>query len=496
MKHLLLILLMGFQSWAAESEEEDYSARPRSFVNLIMGIDLDRALPPLPKKYKSDGDCIQKGVAKVVISTEINTLRFIPRGEGECTFLIKDEKGRIIAEFPVNVRKSKMEQVAKEVRALLGDIEGIQIKIINNRVVVDGQILLPSDMNRIVSVIRQFDGLADSIVTVSPLALKKITEFISRDINNPSVTVRSVNGFIILEGEVGAPDEKDRAEKIAKIYLPAKAKDRAVEEGQLKSPIAADYGIINDIIVQAAPPAPPAKTIQVVVHYVELKKDYSRSFDIGWRPSLAENMQVQFRQTAGESAVTELKGTISNLLPKLNWAKSHGHARVLESASIVVQDGKTGSVNSIQQIPYQISGGALSAPSTQNAEVGITTEVVPTVVSNGKDDSGQTINMQLAFSVSSGLPTATGVIVSKNNVKTEIAVRSGQSAAIGGLISNKQGVDYNKVPGGNSNPIINLYASKDFKKDQSQFVVFVTPVIKSSASSGAEKVKEKFRLRE
>ena len=33
-------------------------------------------------------------------------------------------------------------------------------------------------------------------------------------------------------------------------------------------------------------------------------------------------------------------------------------------------------------------------------------------------------------------------------------------------------------------------------QDQSQFVVFVTPIVKTSASSGSEQIKKKFRLRD
>ena len=74
-------------------------------------------------------------------------------------------------------------------------------------------------------------------------------------------------------------------------------------------------------------------------------------------------------------------------------------------------------------------------------------------------------------------------------------VRSGQSAAVGGLISSTTNTGYNKIPKGIKNPIISLYASKEFSKNQSQFVVFITPIIKSSASQGADRIKRKFRIR-
>ena len=41
-----------------------------------------------------------------------------------------------------------------------------------------------------------------------------------------------------------------------------------------------------------------------------------------------------------------------------------------------------------------------------------------------------------------------------------------------------------------------LYSAKDFRRNKNQFVVFVTPIIKASASQGSEGIKRKFRLRE
>jgi pilus assembly protein CpaC len=93
--------------------------------------------------------------------------------------------------------------------------------------------------------------------------------------------------------------------------------------------------------------------------------------------------------------------------------------------------------------------------------------------------------------------TSSGLIVATNQIVSKLVVRSTQSAAVGGLITNNSVTGYNKLPSGApANPILSLYTSKDFSRDQSQFVVFVTPIIRSSASAGAEKIKKKFRLRD
>ncbi len=110
--------------------------------------------------------------------------------------------------------------------------------------------------------------------------------------------------------------------------------------------------------------------------------------------------------------------------------------------------------------------------------------------------NSNTVSMDMNFSLSSllGLDGKGAPITSENAINTKISVRDKQSAAVGGLIRNATFTDYNRLPSGVKNPIINLYASKTFQRKQSQFVVFVTPVVKASASAGSEQIKKKFRM--
>jgi pilus assembly protein CpaC len=330
-------------------------------------------------------------------------------------------------------------------------------------------------------------------VSLSPVAQKKIAEYIARDINNPEITVRAVNGKFLLEG-VASEEDKINAEIIAKTYVPALILDGAVQDGVVKEPKPSNDGIVNLIRPKQAPAAPPSKMVQLVVHYVELKKDYSKGFRFQFTPGIDDKSGTKFSmggQNGSGGMVSELTGTIYNLLPKLNWAKSHGQARVLESASLIVTDGKTGKLNSSTDYPYVIS--TPQGPSTQFKKVGLTANITPTI-SGERSDS---INLGIDFEIDALVGDVGGTpITSQNKVNTEITVRSGQSAAIGGLIRTGSGTLYNdpqKVP---DNPIISLYASKDFRRNQSQFVIFITPVIKSSASAGSEKIKKKFKLRD
>lgn len=491
---LLLSFFVGSTTWG--QEDEDRATRPRKAMALTLGIEQDEKLPDsVSKGFKSGGDCKRLNIAEITFSEEINTLRFAPRREGLCTFTLKENKtGKIVAEYQVEVRKSRLDAVVREMQALLGDIEGINIKVVNNKVVVDGQILLPRDMNRIYNVVSQFGDQAASLVSLSPLAQKKIAEFIARDINNPEVEVRAVNDKFILQGWVSSPEESARAEIIAKTYIPALILEKAEMDNVVKRPRPANDGVINLLNIKQSAPPPPGKIIQMVVHYVELKKDYSRNFRFQFTPEIADGSSVSFQSgdRAPGGVGTSIMATISNLIPKLNWAKSHGHARVLESTSMIVQDGKTGIINAYTDFPYQIATD--KGQSTAFKPVGIASKITPMILGERSDS----INMEISFKIDALVgQTNTGApLTSTNQIETGIVVRSGQSAAVGGLIKSRTDTGYNRAPTEVKNPIISLYASKDFQRNQSQFVVFVTPIIKSSASAGSEKIKKKFRLRD
>jgi pilus assembly protein CpaC len=505
---LLLVAISSFtfaeSSWArkravasveqnsSEEEVDVKNEKNRKTVKLTIGTTSDESLPlGTPSSITFKGSF--KRVTEAQYSKENNTIRFLPKREGDAIMTILDSKGKVIRELILIVRKSSVDATMREMQALLGDIEGIQIKIVNNRVVVDGQVLLPRDMTRIHNVISQFPEEADTLVSLSPLAQRKIAEFIARDINNPEIQVRAVNDKFILEGVAGSEEEKQRAEIIAKTYIPPLIVERAVKDGVVKPPRPANDGVINLITIRPSAPPPPGKIIQLVVHYVELKKDYSKGFRFQFTPAIDDKTNLTFSSSSSEQGgvVTSLTGVINNLLPKLNWSKNHGHARILESTSMIVQDGKTGTINAYSEIPYQTQ--TKDGPSTGFKPVGIASRVTPVILGERSDS----LNLDIAFKIDALIGIdGNGPRTSTNQIETSIVVRSGQSAAIGGLIRNSSATGYNNPQGLPQSPLISLYASKDFQRNQSQFVVFITPIIKASASSGADKIKKKFRIQD
>ncbi len=478
----------------AAQEQELFDNRKnkykRRFIQLSTSVTHDEPLPiELPKSTIFRGD--YKAAVSATYLKSIKSIRFIGVKEGVGTLTIMDNKGRILIEYRVDVRKNKLDHVLREIQTFLVDIEGIQIRIINNKVILDGHVLVPKDIGRIYTVLSQYGDQAASLVTLAPNAQKKLAEIIARDINNPEIEVRSINDKIVLQGFAASEDEKARAEIIAKLYLPGTVMDKAEQDQVLRKPKAANDGVINLISVKPQAAPPPSKLIQIVIHFVELQKDYGKRFLFQFMPNLKDGTHITFSSGQGSTgSSTTISGIIDNFIPKLNWGKEHGYARVIESATVLVQDTKSGLIHSGLKIPYTVQ--TPQGPTTQLQDVGFKSQITPVIFGERSD----LINLTISAELSTPADNERGS-VSTNNVNTDISVRSGQSAAFGGLIRNLARTDYNKSPvNSTGTPIISLNANRSFSRQQGQFVFFVTPVIKASASQGVEKIKRKFRLSE
>ena len=464
---------------------------------LYVGIQQDYELPAELKGQALNFAGPYSRLTSLTYNQAEGTVRFVPKRAGVGAINIKNKAGKILKKLTVNVRVTNLRETATEIQSLLKTVDGISIKILNNRVVVDGEIIVPRDMRRIHEVVREYQGRATSLVTLSPLAQSKVARFIEKEINNPNITVRAVNMVFILEGFVNDPGEKSRAQDIAQLYIPDQITDRAVTEQKVKafnrSPI------LNYIKVRKKQQDSRKKLVQLTVHYVELNKDYADSFRFQWMPAIDDGTKVTVFSQGGSLAQLGgmIAGTISNFLPKLNWAKNFGFARILHSASVITEEGQQAQINAQKQVPYLSSMGQ-GQQGVATADVGIQLSLTPQIVGPRGDSiqlSGVNISVNNQVGAVAGNP-----ILSNRSLTTSIHVQNGLSAVLGGIISNRMFQDYNKEPPntveGKASPLFTFLASKSFSRSKSQFVVFITPMIKSSASSDVKRIKKKFKISE
>jgi pilus assembly protein CpaC len=493
MKFLILLILFTAQVFGQEPTERDLS--------VAIGID---EIVKLQYKFNTKIQIGNEKLVSLLLAPSRREITFRGKNAGKTSVTVRDAAGDIRDKFIVTVSADGTSNTVRELRELMGEVEGIDISIKGGKVVVEGMIIVPGDIGKVNTVLSQYQNVL-TLVELSPQTQRVIARKMQEEINKNNmkdVTVRIVNGDYWVEGVVNSSGKRDIAEKIANRYLPAKISSLAQRNGGSGfSQVKDKGGIINFVSVnEKATPEPPSKLVKISAQFVELSKDYLKLFGFAWNPTLSSGGSISFGKTdAGDVATGEndtLSGTISSLFPKLSSAKNAGYARVIQSAMIITKDKKPASINKSRKIPYAIGAGDLQTAG--DATLTFSVNVTPSI------GDKEMVNLDsLSITIALPGPDADGgqPTTTNNTVTTNIAVKSKESAAIGGIVQSNSSTAYDKnVPAPQLDEgtqlLFNLGRSKRYATSKAQFVVFVTPEIIESATDGTSEIRKKFRKRE
>ncbi len=448
----------------------------------------------------------------VKIAGQKSQLVFKPLKAGETTVTLRDEEGNIRLIFNVRVTGSDLLRIAGELRTLLRDIEGIELRIVGPKVVIEGEVLVPADYGRLLTIIqdKSYDTFVLNTVTLSQQSLQVLAKRIQDDVNDfaPNVRTRVLNGVIILQGTVESPDTATRAQRVANLYIPEQKpgsqllKDPTVQSLPPRKPIE------NMIVVNPPPPRKQEKLVRVTVNFVELKKDYSKVFGFKWEPGFGPGADAAGNPLAapqigvgqGGSSGFSLGGTISNLFPRLQSAQNAGFARILKTGTVVVRSGQPASI--VEQTKFPFTTVAPNGQITSGSEgVGLSVNVTPLILGQSEDIQLD-LNMDQINLVARGA-AGSAPITATHKVNTKLYVKSNESAAVAAVTTGSVGTDFNKDdpraqvfdPNGDRQPLFTLMRSKAYRKERSQFVIFVTPQIIDNASEGTQDLQKNFRVK-
>lgn len=519
---MLLIAFVSFEiipALAAEEEDEEKieakkpSKGKEKYLTLSTGvsriIEFQFEIGPI---YVGDPSLFD--FQRVKDGDKDKKLRLVPKGSGYTDMTIHDSSGVPRVTYFVRVTREDLGQVISQLEELIGDIEGIRIKPVGGTVVIDGDILLPKDMIRIMRVVeamkdrdpKKKEVPIRNIATISKITMNIIAERIEREINSPEISVRVLNNNVLLEGTAESDFDADRAVEIAKTYLPeAFVEKNKGEGGEVKPKAQGGVGggvpsIIDFLRVRPRQAAPPAQDIKITMNYVELNNDYARNFNFEWKPLYNDSSQVKFDSSLGELS-SNFVATVSSLFPKLVTAKNHGHARILKQEQIIVKDksDQPALIESSLQV-YASSIDEKGIRSLQPIPVQNVTKVrAATIAGSDSIELGVQITLNQFLGSNQGSP-----IISTNSIQTQVTLKNGDSAALGGYALDNVTADYNRnpssrngnnnAPGGVGTPLFNMERSKSFERKKQQFIIFVTPEVLRTASAGTEDMSRKFRL--
>ncbi len=482
------VLLCSFNLWAQEDQANLKRVELVVFIPKVLKFDF------IPNTVIKIGN---EGLVEAQVAPSKKEIVLNPLKPGETSLIVRDANGDVKEQFLLAITSSDQARVVGQLKELLGDVEGLEIGLKGDSVFVGGQIVVPADIGKVVVILDKYPDVL-RLVELSPqtqlIIARKMQEEMQKS-GLKDVTVRVVNGVFWIEGIVESKEQSDKAEQIAKAYLPDQIQNlarRADAVQQIKRNAFENMLSIN----QKPKPEPPPKLYKLTAQFVELTKGYDRLFNFSWTPTIGDSggsISIGRSENGGvtTSSSNTLAATISNLFPKLNSAKSAGYARVVQSGVVLTKENVAASIKKTTSIPFQIGTGDNARTGTATA--GFNMNMTPTALQEEK------INLKISISVDA-TSESTPPTTFSNSIDTQVVVKSQESAVIGGVVTNKTSTDYDKDPVTNESiengsALFSFLKSRRYSTNRSQFVIFVTPEVVESASAGSQEIERKFRKR-
>lgn len=392
-----------------------------------------------------------------------NEIFLNPLKAGVATLTIWDSGGSKRDSLPVTVGLTSVEDVVKEIKNIFSNNNKVRFQQDGDRILIEGEASTPEELTKVEELSRRFQQIVPRL-TLAAGAIEKQSQKIEAAIAIPGIKARYIKGRLVLEGLAYGRDAAQKAESVAKLFEP---------------------NLLNLIEVREEAGRRPGrdKLVQLDIYFLEIKRSAMRGFGIQWAPGAVPKDDSGSDGGAGLTGLgRSLIGFVFNLIPKVRFMREHGDARILESPSFIVKSGEAVDFFSGTQVPY------MSGDTVTFKEVGIKVDAQPIVAGSDVDIKITTAVSSMSAGVDKGIDT--------NKLSTTAYLKAGQSLVLGGILRNNDAKQINKVPSdlNTSSALIQLFLSKDYQSNRSEFLVFVTPTIVDEAESASESMVEWYKM--
>lgn len=336
--------------------------------------------------------------------------------------------------------KDFLDQLRKE----MAKMKGLRLVTDMQPVEIHGTLLRFRDWRRISEIAREFDGeyafKAQALPDAAEEALVKL-----KDLARASAL----------------PILRFSADPQFTVHVPKGAKGLAQTVSDVFSP----YGV-RVVSLESQLLVQPLVRTQVVL--AELSRSHSRTFGVEW-PS------------AYRAQLVPKPDTPDNLMVTLKALEAQGEAQILASPTLACRSGGEARFHAGGEFPIRLV-------SRQTRDViwkqhGVILNVRP------KADFSGAISLEIETEVSlldmahavDGIPA-----LKSNKVKSHFDLSGKRTIALSGLIKQELGRARDGLPGLSSLPVLGpLFSSRQFRAEQSELVVFVTPEVQPPTEDAA-----------
>src|SRR5436305_4619201 len=322
----------------------------------------------------------------------------------------------------------------------------------------------------------------DNVLLNAPIRVEhdvsRLRESLHALIPGENVAVESVDGSLVLKGNVSTALRAEKANALA-TSIANEAKGKVVNQLSVATP--------NQVNLQ--------------VKIAEVDRTVLKALGVNWtklngNTTFATNNPTTGGQIAVQNAINFAlgpKSALTNLT--VDALAQEGLITILAEPNLTATSGQPASFLAGGEFPVPVAGSAANGIATITVafkEFGIRLDFTPTVI------DAQHVSLRIRPEASQLTNTgAVSVPITANNTvtipaltvrraETTLELGSGQSFALGGLLSHPREQDISKVPGLGDIPILGqLFRSSRFQKGETELVIIVTPYLVKPAPTVA-----------
>lgn len=227
----------------------------------------------------------------------------------------------------------------------------------------------------------------------------------------------------------------------------------------------------------------PTKQVLLEVKIAEASRSFVKTlqseFSIGDNGTIFPNKGNGSFGTIDKSILSQymFSSTSQNISWTLTAAETKGLVKILAEPKLLAIDGKPGSFNVGNQIPYPSSVGMGGNTSYTFKDTGVILNFTPTILEKSNRVilklAPEVSEMDASLSASAGVPG-----FKTRKVDTTVELADGETLIIAGLLSHNTSISDTKVPGLGDIPGLGLlFSSLKRTKNDIELVIFITPKI-------------------
>jgi pilus assembly protein CpaC len=420
-------------------------------------------------------DRIAVGNPAILSNSMLNNgqLLLIAEGEGSSEVHIWFSDGSE-SDFMVHVTSQANNLVNRknEVEKLLADIEGLEVNVVGEKIVLSG-VIADGHEAAIQTVMDNFEDVMNNInFPINNLEkIKMEVEDLLSDIDG--LNVRIVGGHVVLSGEIES------------------GYDTAIETVQGVMPEVMNLTKTGGLDLSS----PDNKMVLMNIKITEFNKNYLQNLGIAWDTTVAgpaaglafdvENNSV-FRAT--ESPTTTFNGAltatntsstlgyfgiVSEITSRINFAVNSGNALILAEPRLAARSGGEATFLAGGEFPIQTSN--INGTTVEFKEFGIQLEVKPVVDTNNNVLASVTTELS-SIDQSVAVAGVPGLLSRKTSA--DVVLGSGETLVMSGLLNQEASEDITGLKFLMDIPILGeLFKSTTFRDKKSELVIFVTPQV-------------------